>query len=352
MTLTLVGVYSIAHLPCNAKGGIFLSKERFIRDVTLKVGAFLSQEDAEKLRDILVKELRNYDLTEIETAVVPYDDENQRLLKTYCACIALDGKSQKTIRVYAGVLKTFAETIGKKYQDVEVTDVRLFLALQKDKGLSNRSLENTRSYLSAFYQWLLAEEYIAVNPMLKIKPIQYADEIREPFSLTDIDKMRTACQNTRERAVIEVLLSSGVRVSELCDLNRDDIDFHDKTVRVRHGKGDKPRVTYIDILTAMHLQHYLTSRHDDDEALIVSYRGTRLSTGGAEAIVRRIGERAGVEDVHPHRFRRTMATTLATRGMAVQDIQILLGHSDINTTMEYVSVSEQRARLEYQKFTA
>lgn len=329
-----------------------MSKERFIRDVTLKVGAFMSPEDAEKLRDILVKELRFYDLTEAETAIVPYDDENQRLLKTYCACIALDGKSKKTVRQYASLLKRFSETVGKKYKEVRATDIRLFFALEKDKGVSNRSLENYRAYLSAFFQWMQAEEYITVNPMLKIKPIQYTDEIRLPFSNIDIDKMRTACKDPKERAIFEFLLSSGVRASELCDLNIEDVDLRDKTVHVRHGKGDKPRITYINDLAVMHLRHYLSTRHDDSEVLFLSYRKKRLSVGGAEAIVRRIGERSNVEDVHPHRFRRTMATTLATRGMAIQDIQKLLGHSDINTTMEYVSVSEQRARLEYQKFTA
>jgi site-specific recombinase XerD len=196
------------------------------------------------------------------------------------------------------------------------------------------------------------EEYISVNPAAKIKPIQYTDEVKQPFSNVDLDRLRGACRTPKERAIIEILLSSGVRVSEMCALNIDDVNIHDKTVYVRHGKGDKARMTYIDDLTVMHLRHYLSIRKDDCEALLLSCRKTRLSCGGAEHIVKEIGRRAGIEKVHPHRFRRTLATTLAKRGMAIQDIQKILGHSDIDTTMVYVSVSDQKARMEYQKYTA
>lgn len=329
-----------------------MSKEKFIQSVIIKASSFMSPADSEKLQDILVKELSGYALEETGTAIVQYDDENNRLLKTYAACMSLDGKSQKTIYQYCRALRRLAEDIGKKYRAMTAYDVRLFFALQKEQGISNRSLENYRSYISAFFQWLQREEYISVNPAAKIKPIQYTDEVKLPFSNVDIDKLRSACRNPKERAIIEVLLSSGVRVSELCALNIDDVNIHEKTVHVRHGKGDKARVTYIDDLTVMHLRHYMSTRKDDNEALFLNYRNTRISNGGVEHIVKEIGKRAGIDKVHPHRFRRTLATTLANRGMAVQDIQKILGHSDIDTTMIYVSVSDQKAKMEYQKYTA
>lgn len=329
-----------------------MSKDKFIQAVALKVSAFLSKEDTDRLRDVLVRELCNYSLSETGTEIIPYDDENLRLLKTYGACLSLDGKSQKTIHNYGCTLRRLADSIGKKYRSMTVYDIRLFFALQKEKGVSNRTLENYRSYISAFFQWMQREEYITVNPVAKIKPIQYTEDMKLPFSNVDIDRLRSACKNPKERAIIEVLLSSGVRVSEMCDLNIKDINFHDKSVHVQHGKGDKARVTYVDDLTVMHLRHYLSTRHDSNEALFLNHSGNRLSKNGAEYIVKQIGKRAGIDKVHPHRFRRTLATTLATRGMAVQDIQKILGHSDIDTTMVYVSVSDQRARLEYQKYTA
>lgn len=329
-----------------------MSKEKFIQSVVLKVSSFMPPDQADRLRDILIKELSSYDLSETGTEIVPYDDENDRMLKTYCACISLDGKSPKTIYQYSRTIKRLADTVGKKYRSMTAYDVRLFFALQKEHGVSNRSIENMRSYISAFFQWMQREEYITVNPVARIKPIQYTDDVKQPFSNVDIDRLRGACKNPKERAIIEVLLSSGVRVSELCALNIDDVNIHDKTVHVRHGKGDKARITYIDDLAVMHLRHYMSTRKDDNEALFVNYRKTRMSSGGAEHIIKTVGSRAGIEKTHPHRFRRTLATTLAKRGMAVQDIQKILGHSDIATTMIYVSVSDQRAKLEYQKFTA
>lgn len=329
-----------------------MSKEKLIQSIRLKLSLFMDPQTVERVTDIIVKDLQGYDVSEIGTEIIPYDDENERLLKTYCACLSLDGKSRKTIEQYAFACKSMADTIGKNYREMTAYDIRLWFALKKDGGASNRTLENYRSYISTFFRWMTAEGYIQTDPSAKIKPIQYADEIRNAFSSVEVDKLRSHCKKPIERSIVEFLLSSGVRVSELCNLDVSDIDFNTRTVNIRHGKGDKARCTYIDDVTLMHLRQYLSNRKQISSALFVPNRGDRYTPGGIRYMLNAIGKRAGVEDVHPHRFRRTLATNLATRGMAVQDIQKILGHSNIQTTMLYVAVSDKHTHLSYQQYTA
>lgn len=330
-----------------------MQKDKLIRDIEVMLRADLDDRDISAVMGKIIIALENYDVTERTYEIMRYDDRNDKLLKTYCACLAIDGKSGKTIAKYRRSVQKLGDAMGNKpYTDMTTYDVRLYLAMEKQRGVSNRSLENTRADLSAFFQWLAAEGYAEKNPMARIKPVRYDEEVRLPYSVTDIDRLRTACKRTVERAIIEVLLSTGVRIAEFCALDLADISLKEKTVIVRKGKGGKGRTVYLNDLAMMHLNRYLMTRQGDGPALFLNCRGERYTAGGVEHVLKTVGRRAGVDDVHPHRFRRTLATQLSQRGMAVQDIQRILGHSDIGTTMIYVHVSDEQTKMDYQRYTA
>jgi site-specific recombinase XerD len=231
-----------------------------------------------------------------------------------------------------------------------VYDIRFYLALRKRQGISNRSLENTRANLSAFFQWMMRENLIISNPCLNIKPIKYKQELRMPFSDVEIDALRSACKTLKERAIIELLLSSGIRVSELVMLNVDDIDKQALSVHIKHGKGNKERTTYITKVAMKHIENYLNNRNEQDSALFCNYQHQRMHDNGVRYLLNKLAKRANVANVHPHRFRRTFACCLSARGMNIQDIQKLLGHTNINTTMEYVTIDDGRLQSSYQYY--
>lgn len=244
----------------------------------------------------------------------------------------------------------FSEAVGKDFTEIDPYDVRYYLAIQKDKGLSNRSLDNMRAALSAFFQWMAVEDVVSKNPTASVKPIKYVKEVRKAFSEVELDALRTACKTQKERAVIEMLLSSGVRVSELADMNVEDIDVLAMTVHVKHGKGGKERITYLNPVAVKHLQKYLAERAEDGAVLFYNQKHNRLEAGGIRYILNELAKRAGVENCHPYRFRRTFATNLAARGMEIQEIQRLLGHSNIATTLEYVAIDDEKVKASYRKY--
>ena len=328
-------------------------KTIFTEDLIEKLSTRFSTDDLQYIREAVTKVLGEYEVSERCTAVAIRDDKNERLIKRYAACMSVDGKSQRTISLYVRRLQVFSEFIGKPFDEVGTYDVRFYLASMKENGVSNRTLENYRSYIASFYQWMTREDFIPKNPCDKIQPIKYKDEVKHPFSETEIDALRGACKDERERAMVEVLISSGVRVEELVNINIFDADLNRLSLHVREGKGSKERVTYITEVCALHLKMYLATRADTDTALFASVkRKERITTSGIRKILKTIGERAGVTDVHPHRFRRTFATNLSKRGMDIQTIAKLMGHSNIQTTMVYVSMDESRIVEEYRKHTA
>jgi site-specific recombinase XerD len=274
------------------------------------------------------------------------------LLNNYCGCLLVGGKSEKTISQYRRTATKLAEFSGKTFLDIGVYDIRMFLGSERQRGVSNRTVENTRANLSAFFQWLLLEGHINKNPCMNIAPIKYADKVRLPFSSVEIDALRFACRTTKERAIVEVLISSGVRVSELTGLTVQDVNLGDLSVHVKNGKGGKERTVYINDLARTHLQAYLGERDLVESNLFLNKRREQLNAGGVRHILNEIGKRAGVDNVHPHRFRRTFATGMANRGMDIQEIRKLLGHSDINTTLQYVYTSDEKAHASYLRYSA
>ena len=327
-------------------------KMQFIQQVELALSTQMDPEQLELTVDTITRILKDYDVAKASTEIVPYNGVNSMLLNAYCGCLVIGGKSEKTIAQYRRTAEKLAAFSNKTFLDIGVYDIRLFLASEKARGVSNRTLENTRANLSAFFQWLLQEDHITKNPCMNIAPIKYTDKVRLPFSTVEMDALRFACRNTKERAIIEMLLSSGVRVSELTGLTVADVNLETMSVHVTNGKGAKERTVYINDLARTHLQAYLAERDVVEPHLFLNKRKLPLNAGGVRHILNEVGKRAGVDNVHPHRFRRTFATGLANRGMEIQEIKKLLGHSDINTTLEYVYTSDEKAHASYLRYSA
>jgi len=304
------------------------------------------------MADKIAIALNDYELTERCTEIVPLDSINEKLIKRYCACLSVDGKSQRTIQQYRRSVTLLSDLLGKPFPEMGTYDIRFYLAMEKERGISERSLENTRANLSAFFQWLTIEEEIEKNPMLKIRPIKFVEEIKKAYSDVEIDKLRSSCSSEKERALVEFLLATGVRVDELCQMNTADVDMQTMTVHVRHGKGGKERITYITPVAVERLKKYLAKRKDESGILFCNKNHERIHAVGIRYILNQIAKRAGVTNVHPHRFRRTFATGLAKRGMDVREIQKLLGHSNINTTLEYICTDDTGVKASYQKYIA
>ena len=325
-------------------------REQLLKDLEVYLSTKFNNEDLQQISVSLVKIIGNYEIIERCTDVIPLDDENERLLKRYAACLTIDGKSKHTVYQYIRTGRKLSEFIKLPFTKMGTYDIRYFLATEKERGISNVSLENTRANISAFFQWLTEEEVITKNPIAKIKPIKCKEEIKLPISDVEIDSLRSACKTKKERAIIELLLSSGIRVSELTAMKIKDINFSDLTVHVVNGKGDKERITYTTAVSAKHLVDYINDRKTLGENLFYNKNNEVLEPGGVRYILNNIAKKADVENVHPHRFRRTFATNLAKRGMSVQDIQVLLGHSSIKTTMEYVHTDRNKVQAEYNKY--
>lgn len=327
-------------------------KLEVVHELEFALATRFSPEQIGMVSDALTKILSNYEISEMCTDVALGESVNERLLRQYCACLFVDGKSETTRYQYRRTCMRLADVIGKSFTEMGAYEIRYFLAIEKDRGISNSSLETVRANLSAFFQWLTREDLIPKNPCLNIKPIKHTDAVKKPFSDVEIDAMRSACETLKERALVEILLSTGVRVSELSGLEISDIDRTALSVHVRHGKGDKERITYTTNVAMRYLDDYLRNRKEDGTALFYNGKHEPLGACGVRFILKGIAERANVENVHPHRFRRTFASGLAARGMDVQDIQRLLGHTNINTTMEYVYVSNSKVSSAYRKYIA
>ena len=327
-------------------------KANLISDVTTSLVSQLDYEDINIVADEMYIALKDYEVTKVSTEIVKYDGINEDLLKRYKACLFIAGKSPNTIAQYERTIIRLFQTLQKNYVDMTVSDLRYFLAYEKSRGLSNRTLENVRVQMSAFFSWLVEEEIVGKNPCRSVKPIKYEDKVKLPFSSVELDAIRSACQKDKERAIVEFLLATGVRVSELCSMCLSDINFETMAIKVRNGKGSKQRTVYMTDLAKKHLCNYLENRDVNGQYLFYNKQKQPLNAGGVRHILKVLEQRSGVENVHPHRFRRTFATGLSNRGMEIQEIARLLGHANINVTLEYVYTSDEQIHNSYRKFIA
>lgn len=297
----------------------------------------------------------DYDIKKKETSVVVYNSELPKLVKTYLVCKKLEGLSDQTLYNYGHYLQIFFFELQKAPEQVTTNDIRVFLyQYQEKKKVSNRTLDKYREYISHFYQWAYDEEYLDKNPARTIKPIKYEVKPRQALSQIELEYIRRSCVTLKEKAIIEVLYSTGCRVSELARLKKSDIDWNEKSVHL-FGKGNKHRTSFINAKAEVAIKDYLATRTDENDSLFVSDRKpyNPIKKDALEKIVRNISRRAaGKVDkrVTPHVLRHTTATTAIRNGMPVEDISKLLGHSKIDTTMIYAKTSLANVQAGHKKY--
>lgn len=314
----------------------------------------LSADLRDKIERTLLTSLQNYEVQERCTEVSIHDNTNMGLVRKFIATKKLEGKSERTLRRYQPELEKLVYFLDKKLYEVSSYDLRLYLSLYKEqRKISNRTLENMRKTISAFFSWLHDEGVITQNPARAVKQIKYDKIVRKPFSAVDREKLKNACCQLRDLALTEFLYASGLRVSEVISLDRSSIDFITREATVI-GKGGKERRFYLSEVCAEYLRQYLNSRYDDNVALFVGTKSPyrRLTKEGVEYIVKDLGKKAGVSNVHPHRFRRTLATDLVRKGVPIQDVAQILGHSDLRTTQVYVALDQSTVKYHYSQAVA
>jgi len=303
------------------------------------------------VQDVLTMQLNAYEVTERCTEVAVRDDSAQGLLKKFLATKRVEGIADSTLQRYAEINGALLQYLGKPLAEITTYDIRFYLSMRRQIGrVSNRTMDGMRRCYSSFFGWLLAEGLIPHNPCAALAQIKSRKVVKKPYSAADMERIRESCSNIRDLALVDFLYCTGCRVSEVSRLDIGDIDF-ERMECVVLGKGNKERKVYLTEVAAMHLQEYLKTRRDSSEALFYG-KGRRLKKSGIEAIIKNLGKRAGVENSHPHRFRRTLATNLLDRGMNIQDVAAILGHADLKTTQVYCYISQANVKAAYCKFAA
>lgn len=280
------------------------------------------------------------------------DIDSKDILQRFIDTKKLEGCSPKTLIQYRRAIEKLINDIKKNIRTVTTDELREYLTnYYQNSNCSKVSIDNMRRIFSSFFNWLEDENYILKSPVRRIHKIKSMAPVKEVYSDDEMELLRDNCVNIRDLALIDLLASTGMRIGELVRLNRDDIDFYERECIVL-GKGDKERIVYFDVRTKLHLQEYLNSRHDDNAALFVSLRSphTRLTINGIEFLVRRLGRSVGIKKCHPHKFRRTMATMAIDKGMPIEQVQKLLGHEKIDTTLHYAMVKQSNVKNAHRKY--
>jgi len=276
--------------------------------------------------------------------------EKDDLLESYISALQVEGLSQKSIDRYAYEIRRLLAHAGMTCRRITVYHIRAYLAYGQKRGLAAESLKGQRDIFSTFFNWLQRENLIDKNPMANIAPIKCPKKKKIIYSETDLVRLKDNCSKKRDRAIVSFLESTGCRISEMTQLNREDVNLEGLECVVR-GKGDKERTVYMSAVAGMQLREYMRERSDDCEALFINCFGNRMQPGGVRNMLKNIAKAAGVEKVHPHKFRRTLATNLARRGMQVQEVARILGHERLDTTMEYVVLDQAEIKNSYRRYT-
>lgn len=307
--------------------------------------AVLTENQMKTLEQVLTKHLSGIITAESE-------QKDTDLLPALIAAKRVEGCSEKSLRYYESTIRNMLNTISKPEKQITTEDLRSYLDTYQRRGtVSKVTLDNVRRILSSFFSWLEDEDYIVKSPVRRIHKVKTGKTVKETYTDESLELMRDHCDNPRDLALIDLLASTGIRVGELVKLNRDDVDFENRECIV-FGKGNKERKVYFDARTKIHLQKYLANRTDDNEALFVSLIKPfeRLQISGVEIRLRKIGRELGIHKTHPHKFRRTLATMAIDKGMPIEQVQQLLGHQSIDTTLQYAMVNQANVKNSCKKF--
>lgn len=277
---------------------------------------------------------------------------NSELLELFLSSKRIEGCSEKSLKYYRSTIKAMFDSANKDVKQIVTDDIRNYLSIyQTNNGSSKVTIDNIRRILASFFSWLEDEDYILKSPVRRIHKIKAANTIKDTYTDEALETMRDNCETLRDLALIDMLASTGMRVGELVLLNRSDINFEERECVVL-GKGNKERMVYFDARTKIHLQNYLSNRTDENLALFVSLKAPhkRLEIGGVEARLRELGKRLSIPKVHPHKFRRTLATMAIDKGMPIEQLQKLLGHQKIDTTLQYAMVKQSNVKIAHRKY--
>lgn len=305
----------------------------------------LSIAQMKKLQEVLLENLVEENLKTIEVS-------NQDFLKMFLAAKNIEGCSERTIQYYKTTVEKMIETVEMPIRKITTEEIRQYLSdYQKINNCSKVTVDNVRRNISSFFSWLEEEDYILKSPMKRIHKIKTKQPVKEIISDEAIEKLRDGCDCSRDLAMIDLLYSTGIRVGELVNLNISDINFEDRECVV-FGKGNKERRVYFDAKAKLHLQKYIQGRTDNNEALFVTLDAPhdRLRISGVEIRIRQLGRKQNLSKIHPHKFRRTMATRAIDKGMPIEQVQKILGHSQIDTTMQYAIVNQNNVKTSHQKY--
>ena len=324
-------------------------KQNLIKDIIQEMLPYLNNSQIEKLQEVLHYNLAKCEITENE----PQDkDSEQNYVELFLSAKRIEGCSEKSLKYYKVTIERMLATVDKSVKHIETDDIRRYLTeYQENKKSSKVTIDNIRRILSSFFSWLEDEDYILKSPVRRIHKVKTGTNIKETYSDEALELMRDTCTELRDLAMIDMLASTGMRVGEMVLLNRNDIDFNERECIVC-GKGSKERVVYFDARTKIHLQNYLNSRADDNPALFVSLKAPqeRLKIGVIETRLREFGKKLGLHKVHPHKFRRTLATMAIDKGMPIEQLQQLLGHRKIDTTLQYAMVKQSNVKIAHRKY--
>lgn len=349
-----------------------MKKENLINNIVVTLIDFLGKDIAEKVKDIITLEMRNIKIEEEETALITHSDERAYSIQKFIACKKLAGCTDRTLKAYLTELTKFFHIIDKNLKDINVDDIRYYLALVRRNGAGEVTIDNYRRYLNTFFDWCATEEIILRNPCKKIEKIKTIKKQKKSFSELEIEKMRSYLNNIRidylgrsnkgheneiklrNIAIFETLISTGVRVCELISINRIQVDKGQDELIVL-GKGKKERKVYLNAKAKVAIEMYLKERNDDLECLFLSYdtfnkkSARRISIAGVEEIIRKCGEKCNIE-AYPHKFRRTCATMAVRKGMAIEQVQKMLGHASLETTQIYVETRDDEVKMSHKKY--
>jgi site-specific recombinase XerD len=327
-----------------------MMETQLITDIEQEMIAHLDNHQMEQLHKILAHYLRG-----VTSAPVPQDADsgNTALLTSFIAAKRVEGCSGKSLRYYESTLNNMLAAVDKPVKRVTTDDLRQYLDKYQSGGAGKVTIDNIRRILSSFFSWLEEENLILKNPVRRIHKVKTGTTVKETYSDEALELMRDHCGTARDLAMIDLLASTGMRVGELVKLNRADIDFHNRESIV-FGKGDKERKVYFDARTKIHLQNYLNGRADENPALFVTLQKPhdRLQISGIEIRLRELGRKLNSPKVHPHKFRRTLATMAIDKGMPIEQVQQLLGHTNVDTTLQYAMVNQNNVKASHRKYLA
>ena len=331
-------------------------KTEVISNITKDMEDSLTDYQLNKLKESLIINFERLEFI-IKTDELKHQeelDENKNMIESFISSKQVEGCSERTIKYYKEIIEKFVNSFDKSIKQISTNEIRNYLSNYKDNSsCGSITIDNIRRVLSSFFSWLEDEDYIIKSPIRRIHKIKTAVVVKEVLTDENLERLRDECENIRDLSLIELLISTGMRVGELVNLNINSLNFEDRSCIVL-GKGNKEREVYFDAKTKLHLKEYISKRNDSNDALFVSMRKPhqRLSISGIELIIRTLGINSNISKVHPHKFRRTLATMAIDKGMPVEQVQKLLGHVKIETTMHYALVNQSNVKISHRRFIA